>query len=378
MALHPPKTAVLGSNSTAWLDLLRAVAANLVLFGHATELFGIENHLPLGLIGVSVFFILSGFLITQSSLARVQRSGPYFVPYMIDRFARIFTAYVPVLLLVAMVNASVDLGHWGQQGTSTGPVAFIGNLLLLQDYPIFQAMHRLTSSWLYIRAYNSAEPFWTIPIEFWIYVVFGLGFFGLIMRERISRTTSILFGVVALPVVVWNAAAGGGNGLSLVWLIGAAAAFVWSQAWHRSPYKRQIGLIVMVVAACCLVGRGMKFGWNFQDLAMVLCETLMLVGGLSVMEAIPSLPRALRGACTFLASYSYSLYLVHNTVLVVVRHSLSAELGWVAFPLAVVLAHLVAFVLYLVFEQHYRLVGAWLKRLLLHPPMAAPAKAPVR
>src|SRR5262245_56388438 len=96
LALHPPKPGALGSNSTAFLDLMRGLAANLVLMEHTAAVFGRTPHIPFGMIGVSIFFILSGFLIQQSSLARVQRPGPYFAPYMIDRFARIFTAYVPV------------------------------------------------------------------------------------------------------------------------------------------------------------------------------------------------------------------------------------------------------------------------------------------
>src|SRR2546421_696686 len=98
LALHPSKTAALGSNSTAFLDLMRGLAANLVLVEHTFDIFGRKSHIPFGMIGVSIFFILSGFLIQQSSLARIQRPGPYFAPYMIDRFARIFTAYVPVLI----------------------------------------------------------------------------------------------------------------------------------------------------------------------------------------------------------------------------------------------------------------------------------------
>ena len=235
VALHPSKTAALGLNSTAFLDLMRGLAANLVLIQHAADILVGKSHAPLGMIGVSIFFILSGFLILQSSIARIQRSnGPYFAPYMIDRFARIFTAYVPVLIIVVAVNAVVDLGPWGQPGTATGPAAFLGNLLLLQEYPVFQAMHRLVGDWLYIRPYNTAEPFWTIPIEFWIYVVFGLGFFGLAAGERLRLLSAGLLALIAVPVVIWNGAAGGGNGLSLVWLIGATGGYVWVAAWRHS------------------------------------------------------------------------------------------------------------------------------------------------
>lgn len=361
MALHPSTTPVLSSNSTVFLDFLRALAANLVLLGHASELFGINIQMPAGLIGVGLFFILSGFLILQSSLARIHRPGPHFIPYMIDRFARIFTAYIPVLVLVALVNSAFALGHWGQDGTSTGFTAFVGNLLLLQDYPIFQIVRRLIGDALYIRPYNTAEPFWTIPIEFWIYVVFGLTFFCLANRERPLFPFGLILAVIALPVVVWNAAAGGGNGLSLVWLVGALAAYVWVGHWHHSKHKLQIGLIVLMVGFVCLLGRGLKVSWNFQDLGMVLCETLMFLGGLSVMESLSPLPNGVRVVCTALASYSYSLYLVHNTVLIVMQQLSSGFLGQATLPIALVTAHVIAFVLYLLFERHYRQVSTWLK-----------------
>ena len=362
MALHPSKTAMLGVNTTAFLDLLRALAANFVLFGHTADIFGIDSKIPAGQIGVGVFFLLSGFLIFQSSYARIQRPAPYFAPYIIDRFARIFTAYVPILILVAAVNTMVDLGHWGQEGTSTGPMAFAGNLLLLQDYPVFQAMHRVIGDALYIRSYNSAEPFWTIPIEFWIYVVFGLGFFGMVARERIRSLLPIVLGLVALPVVIWNAAAGGGNGLSLVWLVGALAGYIWVGSWHRSAHKVQIGCIVGVAAIVCFLGRGLKIGWNAQDLGMILCEALIILSVISVTDGLRAFPRAWRGVCTFLASYSYSLYLAHNTVLVIFRKFLSGQLGAATPILAMVTAHVVAFILYRLFERHYRQVGQLLKR----------------
>ncbi len=355
------RPAALTPNSTAFLDFLRAFAANLVLFGHASAIFGHGLRVSSGSIGVCVFFILSGFLILQSSLARIQRPGPWFTPYLIDRFARIFTAYVPALVLVAIVNSALDLGQWAQDGTATGPVAFLGNLFLLQDYPLFQAASHVVGDALYIRPYNSAEPFWTVSIEFWIYVVFGLGFFGLVAREWLNRAAAIVLGAVALPVAAWNAAAGGGNGLTLAWLFGAAGAYVWVTAGQHCTRKLQVGSIVSLAAAVCLAGRGLKIGWNFQDLGMAACAVLLLVGGILVMEGIRPLPALLRRACTGLASYSYSLYLVHNTVFIVVLCLWGDRLGPAAAPIAFALAHLVAYALYLLFERHYRQVGRILK-----------------
>jgi peptidoglycan/LPS O-acetylase OafA/YrhL len=368
MAGVQPKAGALGPNGIACLDLLRAIAANLVLFGHANDIFGMKSGIPAGLIGVSIFFLLSGFLITQSSLSRIRYTGPHFNNYIVDRFARIFSVYIPVLLIISVLNGMFNLGRWGQDGTSTGPVALFGNMLQLQDYPLFQALRHVAGGALYIRPYNTAEPFWTVAIEFWIYVVFGVGFFGLLAREKLGRVVVPTLTVVALPVVIWNAAAGGGNGLSLVWMVGALAAYVWSTLWHSSNSKLRIGSVVFAVAAVCLLGRGMKFTWNFQDLGTVLCEAMVLLGGLSMVEGAPAIPRWVRATCSFFASYSYSLYLVHNTVLVIFYQIFASKIDIKSAVLALAVAHAVAYATYLLFERHYRRVGKWIKQHMMSLP----------
>jgi peptidoglycan/LPS O-acetylase OafA/YrhL len=61
------------------------------------------------------------------------------------------------------------------------------------------------------------------------------------------------------------------------------------------------------------------------------------------------------------ASYSYSLYLLHNTILIVVLEALPIENLRVRAAVGVVLAHVCSYLLYLAFERHYRAVAAWLR-----------------
>ena len=107
----------------------------------------------------------------------------------------------------------------------------------------------------------------------------------------------------------------------------------------------------------------MKFGWNFQDFGLVLCLTLLVFASISILDDMPSLPAWPRRAAMLLASYSYTLYLVHNTVLILIlRLTADGAVERFAFPIALLAAHVVAIFLYLLFERHYRHVGAWLKR----------------
>src|SRR5690606_2827490 len=110
---------------------------------------------------------------------------------------------------------------------NTGLLTFIGNLLLLQEHAVFQGLEfaGIDFPWR-IRSYNSAEPFWTVAIEMWIYVCMGMFVFCVVKRERIDRWLGAALLAVALPVMIWNAAAGGGKSLTLIWLLGAIAGYL--------------------------------------------------------------------------------------------------------------------------------------------------------
>jgi peptidoglycan/LPS O-acetylase OafA/YrhL len=360
--MAPAKPPALSDNSIALLDLLRALAVNLVVVGHASRLL-FQSTFPTGVFGVVIFFLLSGFLITRSGINRLQRPGRHFAPFMIDRFSRIFTPYVPALLFVVAVNASVDIGSWGLEGTSTGVLAFFGNLLLLQDYPVFPILHHIFIDPLHIRPYNTAEQFWTIPIEFWIYVAFGCGFFAMTARERLDRPLPIALLIVALPVVIWNVVAGGGNCLTMVWLMGAMVAFGLSAGWHDRSHTYHVGLAVVCLGALCTLGRGLRVAWDPEELGLALCETVLLIGLILFAEGAPTVPAWVRRACAVLASYSYSLYLIHNTVIILVVKFAASRLGAATLPVALIAGHLAAIALYWLFERHHRTVAGWLKEL---------------
>jgi peptidoglycan/LPS O-acetylase OafA/YrhL len=55
------------------------------------------------------------------------------------------------------------------------------------------------------------------------------------------------------------------------------------------------------------------------------------------------------------------LYLIHNTVLIVVLEHVRTQNAWTHVAIAVIAAHGCAYLLYLTFERHYRVVGRWLR-----------------
>lgn len=93
------------------LDGLRAIAIILVLFAHARHTFGFPRIRVLDVlgdhaaIGVEVFFVISGFLITTLMLRELARNDTLDIRAFYKRRAmRIFPAYVGLLLVVALMD----------------------------------------------------------------------------------------------------------------------------------------------------------------------------------------------------------------------------------------------------------------------------------
>ncbi len=381
---HPAPKPRLTDAGSAYLDALRAIAANLVVLSHVVLIYGSGEPRDVGAnLGVSMFFLLSGFLITQSMLNWQKRPGPRFPGFLADRVARITTPYVPALVLIVAANALFITTKWGAPGVNTGVLPFIGNLLMLQDHSLLRVLEivQIRVPW-HVPTYNTAEPFWTVSIEMWIYVAAGLFFFGVLSRERIRRHWLWLLVALSFPVVVWNAAAGGGKSLSLIWLLGAVAG--GGVAWLSTQGGKRHGWLAFWLVgfgAAGLTGRVLKQGFDGYELQTVALVAAIAFGVLIGLNQMRSLPPMLERGSRFFASYSYSLYLIHNTVLVVVFESMHGRPPWLSIGVGVLAAHGVALVLYLAFERHHRHVARWLRprfeRALMPRGAAVPMPAPL-
>lgn len=359
------------SATGTYLDFVRALAANLVVVQH---FYGVLYHRSppiskLGSLAVVVFFLLSGFLIAYSVCGRLQRGDASVGEYVIDRFSRIYAAYLPALLLVIIVDAVLVSGSYGQQGLSRGVMAALGNMLMLQDYPAFQVLDVMGHGGEYrVRPYNTAEPFWTVSIEMWLYVAFGGALLPWPKAAGPRCLMSLVF-VASLLVAVWHGGVGPGRCLTLVWAVGACFGCVFFYAKFL-PSSHKI-LVALVCALGTLVVKVKKDGFDPYDFHTATIIAVLLFGLALLVQAYSSQNMKDAGSSriafyvTFFASYSYSLYLVHNTVCVVVAEHLPAVNFWVALGLVFSLSHLCAWLLYIVAERHHKALAEKLKKALL-------------
>jgi peptidoglycan/LPS O-acetylase OafA/YrhL len=316
------------------LDGLRLVAASAVVLTHtgfstgnyATGLGGLLGRME---IGVPIFFVLSGFLLTRPYLQAGARGGraPRFVSYLWRRALRILPAYwlvVAAALLLLPGNADA------------GPVTWLRHLTLTQLY---------TPGWFAV----GLNPTWSLCTEAAFYLVLPLAGVGLarLVRARPDRPRGALvaLGIAAVvgPVRTFYFAGAGATWLPFrLWLPGYAAWFAAGMAlalltvadpsWRPARVARELGasLPTCWVAAGALfwISTGPVAGPVNLSLETTPTEAVvrnvlyLLVAALVVLPLVFGDQR--RGAVRrflsaptmrFMGEASYGLFLVHAVLI---------------------------------------------------------------
>ena len=294
------------------LDGVRALAVAAVLLFHA-DVPGFGG----GYVGVSVFFTLSGFLITSllirehRSEGRIDASGFY-----ARRARRLLPA--SALCLVAVIVLA-DLGAWDQ-------VAHLRRDTWAAALQVFNWL-RLTGDTsygdLFARSGGQVSPlehYWSLAIEEQFYWVWPLAFAGLAgIAVRSKRPLLLVLGVptavavAAAPVIaaVWGPEAAYWSTFARVGeiLTGAVAAAVvaerGSPRWTRRAAFPALGLIALAVVFFPSASGPAYEGWlpALSVVTVVLLLGLQHEGGLRTGLAVRPL--------VALGAISYGVYLFH-------------------------------------------------------------------
>lgn len=262
-----------------------------------------------------------------------------FEEFFIDRVARMFTPYIPCLFLIGVAGAV--FGLHGPYDIKT----FIANALMLQDFPLHRYM-----SVPEIDRFGTGRPLWSVAMEWWFYMAFGALFFVRRLPIWALPLTAIGFFVTAFGSRVGM--------LPYTWAAGAIAAIVWTRL-PKAPWAFLFaGFVVLALY------RYRTAPDEFYDLKLNLLMAISLFCAVKAIENF-SIPKWLVRFSVAMAAYSYTLYLIHYTVM----SAISIQSGWARVGVTFVVANIVAIALYFAFERHYRKVAAWMKTWLL--PLSA-------
>ena len=150
------------------IDGLRAIAVISVIFYHADNSFNNLKILPGGFIGVDIFFVISGFLITSIILKELNETGTFsFKNFYLRRVKRI----IPVLLLVFITTFPFVWLFFIPTSFLDFSKSLISSLFFLSNY------HFYFSGELYDAESSLLKPLmhtWSLSIEEQYYIIFPL------------------------------------------------------------------------------------------------------------------------------------------------------------------------------------------------------------
>lgn len=328
------------------IDGLRAVAVLSVLLFHAG--YGWFSG---GYVGVDVFFVISGFLITRIIANGLDTGTFSFTKFYRRRIRRLFPAYLVLIIAVVLVGfwlslpkELIDLGQ-----SLVASAGFATNVLFWQESGYFAGASEIKPL-LHTWSLSVEEQFYLVfPAllllmarfapnhrAFWVWILFaaslGLSEF---MLTRYESATFYL-----LPTRAWELLLG--SGLALL------PAVARPRAWLA--HVAGISGLLLIAGAVVLMTPLTSFpGLN----ALAPC-----VGAAAIIWAGPERTIVNRllsvRAMTFIGKISYSLYLWHWPVFAYYRYYNIEELSAVQVAGALLLSFVLAVLSWKFVEQPFR------------------------
>lgn len=312
-------------------EMLRLVAASAVVFHHSLKiehdivrddwLFQFsDGYTQLGLFAVSVFFALSGFLITPGLV----KSGNV-IGYLSRRFMRI----MPLLVTIVVVTALVI----GPLFSSLGPAEYYSST---QTWRYLQTITTFLSLQLPgVVDYDGGDtingPIWTLHIEWMCYLVLaGLAATRLLANRwlflglYVLAMATLFFGFGPIPGDETR-----GRPFMFLFLFGYFGAgvliYLFNDVlrWSKPLMLLSLALLVGVLAT------------PFDYLAAPFL-TAYLVVGIGLLK-FPETP------LTSGVDLSYGVYLSHSVILMMLMNLYAFESWVVVFALCLPLSYLTAF-----------------------------------
>lgn len=327
------------------LDGLRAIAVLAVILYHAGLNWNGMALLPGGFLGVDVFFVLSGFLITG---ILVQRQ-PGLMAYYKSRVDRIYPALLLMLLFSCIAAywfmTTSDLLSFVE--SLKGALGFYSNYVFMHEdsyaadssnYKVLLHTWSLGVEWQYYLIFPfiiyAARRFFDAQFEQILIGLFAVSFFYCLYLMKIDST----YAFYSTPSRVWQLFAGG-----IVFLI--------SRHLKESRFDTFLSALgLVVIAYAMLFFKDSDNHPGFISFSAVIGSSLFILFTRPGTLIYKLTTLRIAG---FLGVISYSLYLYHQPILVFYRLGFG-EIGKKSFILLFILMILVAYLSYRFFEDPIR------------------------
>jgi peptidoglycan/LPS O-acetylase OafA/YrhL len=314
------------------IDAMRALAV-LAVFGYHSGL----SWVPGGFLGVDVFFVISGYLITSLLLREFQRGGHVELGRFWLRRARRLLPAVAVLIAVSMVLGAIFEPSRinSLRGDAVSALFYFAN------------WHFIFGHESYFEQFGRPSLFthlWSLSVEEQFYLFWPLAFAaGMKLFGRGKLVFGVIAGALASVVLAWILFDPGGDASRVYYgtdthavglLAGVALALVWSPIeLRRHRAGPLVGPVLDLVGVLALGYIVLSFLHVHDfDLALWHGGYLWLAIATALLLAVLAHPAARLGPILgqkpllWLGLRSYSFYLWHWPVLVLTRPGIDVSL----------------------------------------------------
>ena len=292
MGIQPP------ARDIRALTGIRAVAAVWVMIYHFQTYLDGQSYsfgaadpvIGKGYLGVDLFFVLSGFIMLHVYAARFKdslqvREIAGFLQFRIARLYPVHLFTLALMLLLAVVGYLA--GRLPQHPEIYSPLSLLASLLLV-------------NAW--IGSYTPNMPAWSISSEWFAYICFPLLAFAI----QCHRGMPAVFGLFAVTGLAFVPE--GPQRILVDFPLGMAVYYLYRSSWRTPPVFG-----IMLVAAL-----GVTLG--FTDDLVPIYIMLMAILIVAVARQPDWFGSALsHPVMVYLGEISYSLYMVHWLVRIVMR-----------------------------------------------------------
>lgn len=329
------------------IDGLRAIAVLPVVLYHSSLGF------PGGYVGVDVFFVISGYLITKIIYDLVVAGKFSFVDFYDRRIRRLFPALFVLLLAVASWSAFAliwtDLRTFG--ASLAAATIYLSNVFFYLDSGYFVEAAR-TKPLLHTWSLAVEEQFYIVvpfllfalarfvPKRFHVWFIAAVSIASFAMCVWYTRTnTNAAF--YLLPMRAWELGLGGA--------LAIAAPAVFQKRW-LSEFLSIAGLVAILFAVFAFSTATPFPGWH-AAIPTLGAAAILSTGGRSgayVERLLSSWP------FVFIGQISYSLYLWHWPVIVAFTYARITPASWEVSAAAVAISTALATLSWRYVERPFR------------------------
>ena len=317
----------MNAGTSNFLNASRWVAAFFVVFYHVYNLSFTRDHLAnygflyrclhflggFGHTAVIVFFVISGFLVGGRNILDIKTKKFDVVEYFVHRFSRIYVVFIPALIIGFMMDR-LGIRLFNASGIYNHPDPFYSNPFgnniakhLSFDTFVGNVAQLQTIS---VSSLGSNGPLWSLANEWWYYVLFGLALVTCCSARLLTRiiAAGVILGMLTLlplTISLWF----------MIWAIGAGVAVLdryWA-GWHFL-FGATIAIVCLTAARWIDARQIFPPGMD-SDFAVDLMAALGYSAALICAKNLKT-PRKLWSLHRALASFSYTVYLVHFPALI--------------------------------------------------------------